>query len=146
MSYLLDTNVISELSKQEPHPEVPAWLKAHQRAEIYLSVITIGEVKQGITRLPSSRKRTRLTSWFNERLLGIYADWILPIDTNIMLEWGSTTGEIDFRRQDHAGVRCDDRGHSHRARFDAGHAQRRRFCRCIAAPYQPMGKVTIDHR
>lgn len=97
MSYLLDTNVISEFAADKPHPAVVTWLREHQGDDLFLSVITIGEIQQGIARLPTSQKRAQLTTWLHETLLVVYADLILPIDTTVMLQWGTLTAQL--RRQ-----------------------------------------------
>lgn len=94
MKYLLDTNVISEFSMSSPNPSVIDWFQTHQSDPLYLSVITIGEIQQGIARLPSSKKQQQLTAWLNETLLVVYSDWIIPIDNIIMLQWGTLTGEL----------------------------------------------------
>jgi predicted nucleic acid-binding protein len=94
MSYLLDTNVISEFTSPQPNAAVVAWLTAHQHTILYLSVITLGEIQQGIQRLPTSKKREELEQWFQQELLVQYADFILPIDTNIMLQWGTLTAQL----------------------------------------------------
>jgi predicted nucleic acid-binding protein len=94
MNYLLDTNVVSEFAAYLPHEAVVAWFERHKEATLYLSVITIGEIQQGIARLPASKKQLQLTAWLNETLLVAYADWIIPIDNNIMLHWGTLTGRL----------------------------------------------------
>lgn len=63
-------------------------------ARVASTVITIGEIQQGIARLPSSKKQQDLTDWLNETLLVVYADWIIPIDNDIMLQWGTLTGRL----------------------------------------------------
>ena len=86
MNFLLDTNVVSELATNSPHPSVIDWFRSHERDVLYLSMITIGEIQQGIVRLPASQRRQQLTAWFNETLLVEYSDWIIPINNAIMLQ------------------------------------------------------------
>ena len=57
MRYLLDTNVISEFATSSPHESVVDWFQTHENDDLYLSVITIGEIQQGIARLPASKKQ-----------------------------------------------------------------------------------------
>lgn len=59
MNYLLDTNVISELIKKQPNLQVVQWIDEQEARRMYLSVVTIGEIQKGITRLPSSVRKTR---------------------------------------------------------------------------------------
>ena len=65
MSYLLDTNTVSELSKEKPNPKVVAWIRLHHR-DCFLSAITIGELVKGLELLPEGKKRRRLTRELTE--------------------------------------------------------------------------------
>ena len=94
MSYLLDTNIISEFANLVPNLSVQSWLQDHQSQGLYLSVITVGEIQQGITRLPLSKKRDRLFEWLQKSILGDYSEFILPIDTDTMMQWGELTGKL----------------------------------------------------
>jgi len=82
--YLLDTNVISEFTKNQPDSALIGWLRQNQNDELFLSVVTIGEIQQGIARLPASQKQRDLDSWLNQSLLVTYADRILSIDTAVV--------------------------------------------------------------
>ena len=62
MSFLVDTNVISEPVKPKPDQRVVAWLRANE-SDLYVSTITIGEIRRGIERLPSGRRKTQLRAW-----------------------------------------------------------------------------------
>ena len=92
--YLLDTNLISELTKPAPSPNVTAWLSAQQETPLFLSVITIGEIRQGIARLPDSKRKTTLSAWLNDGLLVEYAQYILPIDLDVVSVWGALTARM----------------------------------------------------
>jgi predicted nucleic acid-binding protein len=90
LSYLLDTNVISELRKGErANPKVAAWFSGLSDDEIYLSVLTIGEIRRGIEsvrrRDPDSARA--LDSWL-ARLSEAHGERILPIERAITEEWG----------------------------------------------------------
>ena len=60
MKYLLDTCCISELMRRDPDPKVLEWFSEHDEADMYLSVVTFGELKKGIEKLPASKKRDEL--------------------------------------------------------------------------------------
>ncbi|WP_081914561.1 type II toxin-antitoxin system VapC family toxin [Thermus amyloliquefaciens] len=90
MSYLLDTNVVSEAAKRDPHPKVAAWLEAVPLGEAYLSALTLGELAQGVVRAPLER-RPRLEAWL-EGLKRRFAGRILPLDAGVMEVWGELTG------------------------------------------------------
>ena len=89
MSFLLDTNVISEARKPDGNPGVRAWLAAVKGVDLYLSVLVVGEVRQGIARL---RRRDPAQAGIYEtwlaRLREDYADRILPITVAVAEEWG----------------------------------------------------------
>jgi tRNA(fMet)-specific endonuclease VapC len=95
MKYLLDTNVISELVAKEPSNKVIDWLDNTDDSLIYLSVITIGEIKKGIERLPESQCKTALRDWLNDELLLRFQGHILPLDTAVMLTWGDLTAKLE---------------------------------------------------
>jgi toxin FitB len=62
VSYLVDTNVFSELAKAKPEAQVVTWLRNHEH-ELYVSTITIGELRRGIENLPSGKRKAALHSW-----------------------------------------------------------------------------------
>ena len=94
MRYLLDTNVVSEFTKSQPDSALVDWFRKHQNDDLFLSVVTIGEIQQGIARLPASQRQRDLDSWLNQSLLVAYADRILPIDTAVMIQWGTLTARL----------------------------------------------------
>ncbi|HEY2277098.1 MAG TPA: type II toxin-antitoxin system VapC family toxin [Streptosporangiaceae bacterium] len=89
MSYLLDTNALSELRKRRPDPRVTGWFDMAPKAELYLSCLTIGEIRRGIERL---RHQDEVQAKAIERWLAglryFYQDRIVPIDTEITERWG----------------------------------------------------------
>jgi len=89
---LLDTNVVSEATKPNPNTAVGNWLGSQDLAETYLSVITLGEIEQGITRLGSTQRAERYRSWL-ETLRQTYAGQILSLDERVLQTWGRLTGE-----------------------------------------------------
>lgn len=95
MKYLLDTNVISELVAKQPLAKVINWLDNTDDNLIYLSVITIGEIKKGIERLPDSKRKTMLRTWLSDELLLRFQGRILPLDTAVMLTWGNLTATLE---------------------------------------------------
>ena len=86
MSFLLDTNTVSEISKERPHPSVVAWLRLNHR-DCFLSAVTIGELVKGVELLPEGKKRRRLTRELRY-LQEDYADRILAYDELAAVEWG----------------------------------------------------------
>jgi len=93
MAYLLDTNVVSESIKPRPADRVVTWLAAQHSASIYLSVLTLGEIQQGIVRSPNPRRVERLTRWLEDELQPQFQGRLLPIEVQVMKTWGQITGQ-----------------------------------------------------
>jgi predicted nucleic acid-binding protein len=83
LSFLLDTDVISQLAKDEPNAAVVEWLATCKDTPLYLSVVTIEEIREGIELMPAGKKRARLDRWLRDELLADYADRILPVTVEI---------------------------------------------------------------
>lgn len=94
MNYLLDTCVISELVKATPNENVIDWITHTPNERLFLSVITIGEIRKGITKLPDSKKKHRLTNWLNT-LLEDYQEKICPINLAVAESWGVILGKAE---------------------------------------------------
>jgi toxin FitB len=99
MAYLLDTNVVSEAIKPQPADHVVAWLATQPSASVYLSVLTLGEIEQGIVRSPNPRRAERLVRWVEDELQPQFRGRILPIDAAVMKTWGQITGHALLRGQ-----------------------------------------------
>ncbi|HEY0760985.1 MAG TPA: type II toxin-antitoxin system VapC family toxin [Pyrinomonadaceae bacterium] len=89
--FLLDTNVISELVKPRPEASVTAWIETTDESLLYLSVLTIGEIRRGIATLPQSRRRATLEAWLDKELSARFEDRILAIDQQVADRWGLLT-------------------------------------------------------
>lgn len=87
--FLLDTNVISELVKPEPETNVVRWIEETDESLIFLSVITLGEIRNGIERLTLGRRRGQLESWLRIDLPARFQDRILPVDESVAERWGA---------------------------------------------------------
>lgn len=95
MNYILDTNVIFELVTIQPDPRVMRWIENVDADAAYLSVITIGEIKKGIAKMPDPQRKTALEDWLKDDLLVRFQDHLLPIDTAVMLIWGSLIARLE---------------------------------------------------
>ena len=80
MSFLLDTNVVSEWTKPRPNPGVVAWLAEVDEDRVFLSVITLTELRYGIERMASSNRRKRLGEWLEEELPLRFEGRVLSVD------------------------------------------------------------------
>jgi predicted nucleic acid-binding protein len=89
VAFLLDTNVVSELRKRRPEPNVTAWHHREAHAGAYLSVLVVGEIRQGIERLrPRDQQRAEALERWLTGLTSAYRDRILPITADIAEAWG----------------------------------------------------------
>jgi predicted nucleic acid-binding protein len=95
MKYLLDTCVISELITKNPDPHVVAFVDSLEPDDVFLSVITIGEIVKGIEKLPTSKRKQELHTWLQEDLFIRFDNKILSLDTNILMEWGKLTARAE---------------------------------------------------
>jgi len=95
MKYLLDTCVISELITKTPNPRVVRFIDSLETDDIFLSVITIGEIVKGIEKLPTSKRKQNLHTWLQEDLLIRFDGKIFPLDTGVLLEWGKLTARAE---------------------------------------------------
>ena len=97
MSFLLDTSVVSELVRKVPHEGVVGWLGRQDEEALYLSVLTLGELEKGISKLKASARRDRLRTWVSRDLAARFADRFLPIDVRVAARWGALTGDSEKR-------------------------------------------------
>ena len=88
MSFLLDTNIISEWTKPQPDRNVISWLAEVDEDRVFISVISFAEVRRGIELLPPGRRREHLARWLAEELPERFEDRILAIDQPIAETWG----------------------------------------------------------
>ena len=88
MKYLLDTNVISELQKSNCNENVKKFISALNWEDLYLSVLTIGELCYGVERLPHSKKKHELSIWLHTDLSEWFKGRIIELDTESLIEWG----------------------------------------------------------
>ena len=95
MKALLDTCVISELVSKQPNSKVVDFVDSLDSEDVYLSVITIGEIVKGIEKLPKSRRKTDLHNWLKEDLLVRFEGNILALDTDTLIEWGALTARLE---------------------------------------------------
>jgi predicted nucleic acid-binding protein len=87
--FLLDTNVVSELIRPKPDDKVLRWVEETDESILFLSVLTLGEIRNGVERLRSRRHRGRLESWLQVDLRSRFQDRILPIHAAIADRWGT---------------------------------------------------------
>jgi predicted nucleic acid-binding protein len=97
MNYLLDTCVVSEMVSRHPNKQVLIWLDSVAETRLYLSVITIGEIRRGIEKLPDSQRRVELEDWLRTKLLPRFSERLVTVDAAVMLRWGELVGALEKR-------------------------------------------------
>jgi toxin FitB len=90
--FLLDTNVLSEIVRPKPHPGVVQWVEATDESLLFISVLTLGEIRKGIALLPDGRRRALLESWLDHDLAVRFSGRILAVDVAVADRWGRLSG------------------------------------------------------
>lgn len=88
MKYLLDTCVISEIIKPVPNEKVITWLQSIDENNLYISVLTFGEIEKGIEKLVDGSKKQTLRLWLEDDLKHRFENRIIQIDLDVALKWG----------------------------------------------------------
>ena len=93
--YLLDTVVLSEIRKRQRNPEVVEWLRHQRDTDLFLSVVTIGEIERCISlqKEKNAQFSDELAKWL-DKVLHLYADRILPVDLETSRLWGRLSAEL----------------------------------------------------
>jgi len=95
LNYLLDTCIISELTRPRPNGSVVSWLRAQDPDALYLSYLTIGELKKGIAKRGNDARAKKLERWLVDELFKTYGDRILPVARDESLIWGDICGAAE---------------------------------------------------
>lgn len=88
MTFLLDTNVVSEWVRPRPESRVVAWLADVDEDRVYISVVTLGELRYGVERLPFSTRKQRLDDWVRHELPLRFEGRVLTVDARVADAWG----------------------------------------------------------
>lgn len=88
MSYLLDTNVLSELRRRTPNTGVVEWFSRRPGSTLFLSVLTLGELRKGVEGVTDADRRMSLLDWLEVELPAFFTGRVLPIDTHVADRWG----------------------------------------------------------
>jgi predicted nucleic acid-binding protein len=85
--WLLDTNVISELRRVRPEPRVVEFVASQPLEALYLSAVTLAEIRFGIERVGDPSRRAELTDWLTHKVRPMFGQRVLPISEEVMLKW-----------------------------------------------------------
>ena len=94
MSYLLDTNIISETIRRNPSKTVISWLDKIPGEALFVSVLTLGEIRKGIEILADRKRREKLRLWLEHELPAWFEARVLPVDLAVADRWGRLLEEI----------------------------------------------------
>jgi predicted nucleic acid-binding protein len=92
VSYLIDTNVLSELRRKRPEPSVVAWFAERPRQALFLSVLTLGEIRKGIERMSDAVRQQALLDWLEVELPQYFRGRVLSVDAITADRWGRLLG------------------------------------------------------
>ena len=95
MRYLLDTCVISEIIKLKPSKNVISWLEKQDESNLFLSVLSFGEIEKGIEKASDEVRKKKLRLWVEEDLKQRFEGRILPIDLQVSTQWGVLQGKSE---------------------------------------------------
>lgn len=95
MNFLLDTNAVSEWVKPRPNPGLIRWMESADEDRVFLSVISLAELRYGVERMPVGARRSRLEQWLRDELPLRFEGRILSIDNNIAEAWGRTVSRSE---------------------------------------------------
>jgi len=94
MSYLIDTNVLSELVRSKPNQKVIRWFSTVPSETLYISVLTLGEIRKGIENLQEKERQEKLLLWLEIELPNWFGNRVLVIDAHIADRWGRLQNKI----------------------------------------------------
>ncbi len=92
MNFLLDTCVISELIKRKPSEKVTNWFSGKDEENLFISVLTLGEIRKGIEKLRESKRKEALYNWLTNNLKERFWNRIIDIDMQVAMTWGKIQG------------------------------------------------------
>lgn len=94
MSYLLDTCVLSEYSQMQPNPKVLTWIDSIAETRLYVSALSLGEIRQSAAHIADTKKSARLMAWLEGELLPRFEHRVLSVDIETALLWGELRGAL----------------------------------------------------
>jgi predicted nucleic acid-binding protein len=95
MSFLLDTNAVSEWVKPRPNRGLIGWMESTDEDRVFISVITLAELQYGVERMAAGSRRSRLEVWLRDELPLRFEGRILPVDIDVAEAWGATVSRSE---------------------------------------------------
>jgi toxin FitB len=94
MSYLLDTNILSETIRRAPNKAVLTWLEKIPGEALFVSVLTLGEIRKGVEAVEDKKRREKLRLWLEHELPAWFEGRVLPVDIAVADRWGRILAEV----------------------------------------------------
>lgn len=94
MSYLLDTNIISETIRSSPNKKLIAWLEQLPGEALFVSVLTLGEIRKGVEALSDQKRREKLRLWLEHELPVWFERRVIQVDIAVADRWGRLLAEV----------------------------------------------------
>ncbi len=85
--WLLDTNVLSELRRLRPEPKVVAFIKGQPLDALYISAVTLAEIRYGIDRVTDAGRRAELNDWLTHKVRPLFEQRVLPVSEDVIFKW-----------------------------------------------------------
>ena len=95
MTFLRDTNAVSEWVKPRPNPGRIGWMESADEDRVFISVVSLAEIRYGVERLAAGRRRNRIEQWLRYELPVRFESRILPVDTDVAEAWGKTVSRSE---------------------------------------------------
>jgi predicted nucleic acid-binding protein len=95
MNYLLDTNAVSEWVNPRPNPGLIGWMESADEDRVFLSVISLAELRYGVDRMAGGARRSRLEQWLHDELPLRFEGRILSVDDTVAEAWGKTVARCE---------------------------------------------------
>jgi predicted nucleic acid-binding protein len=95
VNFLLDTNAVSEWVKPRPNPGVIRWMESADEDRVFLSVISLAELRYGAERMAAGARRSRIEEWLRDELPLRFEGRILPVDNHVAEAWGRTVSRAE---------------------------------------------------
>src|SRR5260370_33202171 len=127
MSFLLDTNAVSEWVKPRLNPGLIGWMESADEDRIFISVVSVAELHYGVQGMAAGRRRSRLEQWLQHELPLRFESRILPVDTGVAEAWGNAVSRSEAAGRPTGASGCFPGGHSGNPSTDAGDPHRCRF-------------------
>lgn len=106
MRYLLDTNIISNFTKPAPSPSLVAWMAEQSDNDLFITFLTVAEIRRGILEKPAGKQRDQLDSWFSgpQGPQTLFAGRVLPFDEKAGLTWARLMAEGKVKGRPRSGL------------------------------------------